>query len=223
MSLICGSTRHLRNCPNLPPGRDRWCCLGSWRVAGPAFSYVSLARGHSWSCLLRWSSPAASGRTAADHLSWHGRMSGTRWRVGGVGSAEEAADSMADVEVVRECGGLGRRPRVKPDVDAVALAAVRVIHPYSDLASGVVVAVGQHLVVETEVRRAGGSHRHHPEGRRGAVVEVGRDLRPLRLDCAPRQAPVDDDALADGVEAGVAVGQVHPLVVLGHPCWDVPG
>src|SRR5215470_5529898 len=122
-----------------------------------------------------------------------GRMSGTRWRAGGVGGAEEAADSMADVEVVRECGGLGRRPRVKPDVDAVALAAVRVIHPYSDLAFGGVVAVGQYLVVETEVSRAGGSHRHHPEGRRCAVIEVGRDLRPLRLDCAPRQAPLDDD------------------------------
>src|SRR6516164_2444819 len=35
------------------------------------------------------------------------RMSGTRWRVGGVGAAEEAADTMADVDVVSECGGLG--------------------------------------------------------------------------------------------------------------------
>jgi hypothetical protein len=55
------------------------------------------------------------------------------------------------------------------------------------------------------------------------VVEVGGDLRPLRLDCAPCQAPVGHDVLAEDVEAGVAVGQVHPLVVLGYAGRQVPG
>src|SRR5262249_59474711 len=63
------------------------------------------------------------------------------------------------------------------------------------------------------------------EADRGRVarVEVGRDLRPLRLDRAPGQAPVDDDLVAGDIEAGVGAGQAHPLVVLGHTRRNVPG
>src|SRR5450755_4783380 len=104
------------------------------------------------------------------------QVSGTGWHGWGVGGPEEAPDGAADVDVVREGGGLGRCSRVESDVDVVALTAVRVVHPHGDLASRRVVAVRQHLVVETEIGGFGGSHRHHAEGRWNAVVEVGRDL-----------------------------------------------
>src|SRR5262245_6330766 len=79
-----------------------------------------------------------------------GTGSGGGRRGRSVGGAEEAANGVSDVQVVREGGGLVRRPRVEPDEDAVVAAAVGVIHPDGDLARRGAVAVGQHLVVDTK-------------------------------------------------------------------------
>ena len=144
------------------------------------------------------------------------------WCGRGVGGAEEAADRVADAEVVGERRGLRRRAGVEADPDVVPLTAVGVIHPHADLGSGQVVGVRQHLVVQREVRRLGRGDRDHPERGRCAPVEVGPDLRPLHPDGAPGQATVDDDMPAKNVEAGVPVGQVHPLVVLGDAGRQVP-
>src|SRR5215471_6592246 len=107
------------------------------------------------------------------------QASGTGQGCGGVGGAEEATNRVADRQVVPERGALGRRARVEPDVDAVPLAAVGVIHPHGDLVRRRVVPVGQYLMVETQISGVSGGHGHQPEGRRYALVEVGGDLRPL--------------------------------------------
>ena len=87
--------------------------------------------------------------------------------------------------VVSEHGGSRRRAVVEADPDVVTLPAVGVVHPHAHLGAGPVVAVGQHLVIQREVRRSGRRHRHHPEGSRDAPVEIGSDQRPLHLDSAP--------------------------------------